>query len=149
MIVSVFEGRNFVSKDKPHSRSEVIRDALILQLKLIVDGLRDLLLMPLVIISAIIGLLIHKQHPGRYLYRLLTYGKASEKWIGLFDGAQKDILESIDIKQQNLDELLRKTQTVLESKFISEEKKQQMLDKLDSALDDINKRINKKQGKQV
>ena len=134
-----------MSELKEHSRSEVIRDALMLQLKLIVDGLRDLMLMPLVIISATVGLLFHSRYPGRYMYRLLTYGKASEKWIGLFDGAEKDSMDEVEIKQQNLDDLLRKTQTVLESKFINEEKKQQMINKLDAAFDDINSRISQKQ----
>lgn len=136
-----------MSKLKEHSRSEVIRDALMLQLKLIVDGFRDLMLIPLVIISAVAGLLMHSTYPGRYLYRLLTYGKASEKWIGLFDEAEKDYLDGVDFKDKNLDGLLRKTQTVLESKFIKEEKKQQLIDKLDAAFDDINKKINQAETK--
>jgi len=79
--------------------------------------------MPLVFGAAVAGLLMHKQHPGRYLYRLLSYGKATERWIGLFDDADKDQLQEVNIKEQKLDDLLRKTQTVLESKFINEEKK--------------------------
>ena len=133
------------NKPKEHSRSEVIRDTFVLQLKLIVDGVRDLMLMPLVIGAAIAGLLMHTKHPGRYLYRLLSYGKASEKYIGLFDEAEKDQLKEVDMKEQKFDDLIRKTQTVLESKFVNEEKKQQILDKLDTAFDDINSRINQKQ----
>jgi hypothetical protein len=132
------------SQTKEHSRSEVIRDTFVIQLKLIVDGLRDLMLMPLVIGATIAGLLMHTKHPGRYLYRLLSYGKASEKYIGLFDEADKDHLQEVDLKEQKLDDLLRKTQTVLESKFINEEKKQQVINKLDAAFDDINGRINQK-----
>jgi hypothetical protein len=100
--------------------------------------------MPLVIGATIAGLLMHKEHPGRYLYRLLSYGKASEKYIGLFDEADKDQLQEVDLKEQKFDDLIRKTQTVLESKFINEEKKQQIIDKLDTAFDDINGRINHK-----
>lgn len=137
-----------MSQPKEHSRAEVIRDAFILQLKLIVDGFRDLMLMPLVIAAAVAGLIMHNKYPGRYLYRLLTYGKASDKWIGLFDDAEKDSLDTVEIKQNNLDELLRKTQAVFESKFINEEKKQQMIDKLDAAFDDINERIGHNQTKE-
>ncbi len=125
-----------------HSRSEVIRDTFVLQLKLIVDGIRDLLLMPLVVFATISGLLLHKNNPGRYLYRLLSYGKATEKWIGLFDEAEKDSMQPLDIKEQSLDDLIKKTQSAFESKYVDETKKVKLLSKLNSALDEINTKIN-------
>ena len=125
-----------------HSRSEVIRDTFVLQLKLIVDGIRDLLLMPLVVFATISGLLLHKNNPGRYLYRLLSYGKATEKWIGLFDEAEKDSMQPLDIKEQSLDDLIKKTQSAFESKYVDETKKVKLLNKLNSALDEINTKIN-------
>ena len=131
-------------KIKQHARSEVIRDTLVIQLKLIVDGLRDLMLMPLVVFATISGLIMHSKQPGRYLYRLLSYGKATENWIGLFDEADKDVLEPLDIKDQSLDDLVKKTQTAFESKYINEEKKQKLLDKLNFALDEINIKVNPK-----
>jgi len=127
-----------------HSRSEAIRDTFVLQLKLIVDGIRDLLLMPLVIFATILGLLLHKNNPGRYLYRLLSYGKATEKWIGLFDEAEKDSMEPLDLKEQSLDDLIMKTQSAFESKYIDETKKVKLLNKLNSTLDEINSKINPK-----
>ncbi len=129
-------------KIKQHARSEVIRDTLVIQLKLIVDGARDLMLMPLIVFATISGLIMHSNQPGRYLYRLLSYGKASEKWIGLFDEAEKDSLDPPDIKAQSLDDLVKKTQTAFESKYINEDKKQKLLDKLNFALDEINTKIN-------
>ncbi len=129
-------------KLKQHARSEVIRDTFVIQLKLIVDGLRDLMLMPLVVVATISGLIMHNNQPGRYLYRLLSYGKASEKWIGLFDEAEKDVLEPLDLKENSLDELVKKTQTAFESKYINEDKKQKLLNKLNFALDEINTKIN-------
>ena len=125
-----------------HSRSEVIRDTFVLQLKLIVDGLRDLLLMPLVVFATISGLLLHKNNPGRYLYRLLSYGKATEKWIGLFDEAEKDCMEPLDLQEQSLDDLIKKTQSAFESKYVDETKKVKLLNKLNTALDEINTKIN-------
>lgn len=130
------------SKVKEHSRSEVIRDALVLQLKLIVDGVRDLMLMPLVAIASLYGLIVHKNNPGRYLYRLLSYGKASEEWIGLFDEAEKDHLGPVDFKDKSFDEMIKKTQAAFESKYIDESKKKKLLGKLNSALDEINIKIN-------
>lgn len=129
-------------KIKQQARSEVVRDAFVIQLKLIVDGVRDLLLMPLVVIATIGGLIMHREQPGRYLYRLLSYGKASEKWIGLFEEAEKDTMEPLDLKENSLDILVKKTQTALESKYINEEKKKKLLDKFNHALDEINTKVN-------
>lgn len=130
------------AKTKQHSRSEVIRDAFVIQIKLLVDGLRDLMLMPFVIVATISGLCMHNKSPGRYLYRLLSYGKASEKWIGLFDEADKDVMEPLDLKEKSLDDLVKKTQVAFESKYINEEKKQNLLNKLNIALDEINTKVN-------
>ncbi|VAW41931.1 hypothetical protein MNBD_GAMMA01-1434 [hydrothermal vent metagenome] len=121
---------------------EVIRDTFVLQLKLIVDGVRDLLLMPLVLIATIFGLLKHQHNPGRYLYRLLSYGKASERWIGLFDEAKKDDMQPLDLQDKSLDEVLKKTQMAFESKYIDATKKQKLIDKLNLTLDEINIKIN-------
>ncbi|HHL30961.1 MAG TPA: hypothetical protein ENJ41_00150 [Oceanospirillales bacterium] len=125
-----------------HTRSEVIRDTMVLQLKLIVDGLRDLLLMPLVVLATLSGLILHKKKPGRYLYRLLSYGRVSEKWIGLFDEAQKDTMPPIELDSNSLDELLKKTQNAFESKYVDEDKKQVLLHKFNLALDEINNKVN-------
>lgn len=129
---------------KQNSRSEVIRITIVLQLKLIVDGLRDLALMPLVLIATLFGLIKHKDNPGRYLYRLLSYGKASEEWIGLFDEAQRDKMEPVDLKEKSFDELLKKTQQTIESKYIDDSKKQKLLDKFNLALDEINLKLSPK-----
>jgi hypothetical protein len=134
-----------IDNKQKHTRTEVIRDTFVLQLKLIVDGIRDLLLMPLVVAATIFGLIKHKKEPGRYLYRLLSYGKASERWIGLFDEAAKDKKEPIDIKDKSFDDLLQKTQNAIESKYIDESKKQKLLEKFNLALDEINTKLNPKE----
>ena len=125
-----------------HSRSEVIYDMMVLQLKLIVDGLRDLMLMPLVLIASLAGLIMHKTSPGRYLYRLLSYGKASESWIGLFDEAEKDQMDPVDLNNSSFEDLIKKTQTAFESKYINDEKKQKLVAKLNGALDELNSKVN-------
>ena len=115
---------------------------MVLQLKLIVDGLRDLMLMPLVLIASLAGLIMHKTSPGRYLYRLLSYGKASESWIGLFDEAEKDQMDPVDLNNSSFEDLIKKTQTAFESKYINDEKKQKLVAKLNGALDELNSKVN-------
>lgn len=66
------------------SRLQLLWDVLIFQFKLAFDGLRDLLLSPLSIISAVIGLLAGGDEPDRYFRQLLRLGRRSENWLNLF-----------------------------------------------------------------
>lgn len=127
-----------------HQRSEVIHDTIVLQLKLIVDGFRDLVLLPVCLGAGIWGLIRHQKNPGRYLYRVLSYGKLSEKWIGLFDEADKDIYEPLDYQDKKFHDLLQKTQDVFESKYVDPAKKEQLLEKFNLALNDINGKLKPK-----
>ena len=71
-------------------RWTLVRDVAVLQAKLIVDGLRDLILVPLSLAAGIISLVKAKDGvPGTQFYHLLSLGKQSERWINLF-GAMKN-----------------------------------------------------------
>ncbi len=129
-----------------HQRNEVIHDTVVLQLKLIVDGFRDLLLLPVCLVAGVWGLIRHQKNPGRYLYRVLSYGRLSEKWIGLFDEADKDIYPPLDYEDKKFHDLLQKTQDAFESKYVDPAKKEQLMDKLNGALNEINGKLNPKEG---
>lgn len=66
------------------SRLQLLWDVTMFQFKLLFDGLRDLLLSPLSIISAVIGLLAGGDEPDRYFRQLLRLGRRSEIWLNLF-----------------------------------------------------------------
>ena len=66
------------------SRLQLIWDVLMFQFKLVADGLRDVLLSPISLISALIGLLAGGEHPDRYFRQVLRLGRRSEIWINLF-----------------------------------------------------------------
>jgi len=70
-------------------RMALVRDVAVLQFKLIVDGLRDFLLVPVSLIVGLIGLLEGGARPGREFYRLLRVGRRSERWINLFGAADR------------------------------------------------------------
>lgn len=128
-------------------RSEVVHDTVVLQLKLIVDGFRDLLLLPVCLGAGVWGLIRHQKNPGRYLYRVLSYGRLSEKWIGLFDEADKDIYPPLDYEDKKFHDLLQKTQDAFESKYVDPAKKEQLMDKLNGALNEINGKLKPKTNK--
>ncbi len=67
-----------------HSRWRLAGDVLSFQLKLALDGLRDILLSPISIVLAIAGLVTDSDRPGKYFYKLLDLGHKSDTWINLF-----------------------------------------------------------------
>jgi hypothetical protein len=77
-------------------RWTLLRDLGVLQFKLVVDGFRDLILLPASLIAGVMSLVSSKDgRPGLQFYHLLGWGKQSEMWIDLF-GAVKNSPEKID-----------------------------------------------------
>ena len=65
-------------------RGELFRNAVVFQLKLMADGFRDLVLLPVSLIATLIGLLRGGDEPEREFNRVLDLGRDTEKWIDLF-----------------------------------------------------------------
>ena len=70
--------------DTHTSRLELLWEVLVFQFKLALDGLRDLLLSPLSLGAAILGLFFGADEPARYFRRVLNFGRRTETWINLF-----------------------------------------------------------------
>ncbi|MDH4109801.1 MAG: hypothetical protein OEW35_16055 [Gammaproteobacteria bacterium] len=70
-------------------RWTLIRDIAALQIKLLADGLRDLVLVPVSLAVGLISLLKGGERPGTEFYELLRAGKKSERWINLFGAAER------------------------------------------------------------
>jgi len=68
-------------------RFPVFRDVIVFQAKLLVDGLRDLLLSPVSIVAAMIDLLVPGDDGGKRFYRVVRFGRRTERWINLFGAA--------------------------------------------------------------
>ena len=69
-------------------RFTLIRETAILQLKLIADGFRDALLIPVSLLAALIGLLRGGEDCDREYRRVIKLGRRSERWINLFGHQQ-------------------------------------------------------------
>jgi hypothetical protein len=89
-------------------RIELIRETAVLQLKLLVDGLRDAILIPVSLGAALIGLFRGGPDCSREFYRVLKMGRRSERWINLFGhhrplrgdpltGSMDSILQQVEI----------------------------------------------------
>ncbi len=70
-------------------RWTVMRDVAVLQGKLIIDGLRDFILVPVSLAAGIVSLAKTGDTPGTEFYDLLRAGRRSERWINLFGAAER------------------------------------------------------------
>ena len=128
-------------------RWTLLRDLGVLQVKLLIDGLRDLLLVPASLIAGLISLTSGKDgKPGPEFYRLLALGKQSEHWINLFGAVENSSEATVDESEhskRDIDSLVRN----LENYIIDEHKRggvtAQAKDKIDKALDAIQRNTRK------
>ena len=65
-------------------RFPVFRDVVVFQLKLLVDGLRDVLISPVSIMAALVDLLVPGDDGGKRFYSVVRFGRRTEEWINLF-----------------------------------------------------------------
>jgi hypothetical protein len=102
-----------MSTDAP-DRWQLIRDLVGFQIRLALDGIRDLVLSPISIIASVIGLIASPDNPGKYFNRLLEFGRKSDVWINLFgashhydrEGDQDADSHSSDAYIKKLEEML-------------------------------------------
>jgi len=135
---------NLPTESPELQRWTLIRDTAVLQFKLIVDGLRDFLLVPLSLIAAIASLATSKDGvPGTHFYRLLRVGKQSEVWINLF-GAYRHAPEDLDhddrFADMNIDELVVKVESFVVDEYKSGGMTAHAKEKIDKALNAIQRR---------
>ena len=76
--------RHIMKEEAKSHRLELFREASILQLKLVADGFRDALLIPISIAAAIIGLIRGGEDCDQEFRRVIKLGRRSERWINLF-----------------------------------------------------------------
>jgi hypothetical protein len=99
-------------------RVKLIREAAVLQIKLLADGFRDAVLIPVSLIAALIGLLRGGDEPDREYRRVIKLGRRSERWIDLF-GHQRPLGKSHPVG--SMDDVLGQ----MESAMIKHYKKEQ------------------------
>ncbi|MGE4070755.1 MAG: hypothetical protein AB7E72_06225 [Lysobacterales bacterium] len=75
--------------DSAKHSNTIVRDVLILQCKLLVEALRDVVLSPIALGAAMLDLAMSKQQPPRYFRQVLNWGKRSDEWIDPWSAAEK------------------------------------------------------------
>lgn len=134
---------NHESQSEDDQRWRMLRDMGVLQLKLLIDGVRDLLLVPASLIAGLMSLVSAKDgKPGPQFYQLLEFGKQSELSINLFGAlrhAPQREPQPETFREDGVDDLLGK----LESYVVEEYKRggvtAQAKARLDKVLDALQK----------
>ncbi len=70
-------------------RRHMIHDVAVFQVKLIADGILDLLFVPISLGAAIVSMMKGGPRPGTEFYDVLRLGRQSERWINLFGAASR------------------------------------------------------------
>jgi hypothetical protein len=128
---------------KPEEQREhwpLIRDMATLQVKLIVDGLRDLVLVPASLIAGILSLFSNSPVEDSYFYRLICIGKHSEHWINLFgayDNASERLKQEFEQESAGMDDVLARVEDYVVAEYHKGGVTRQAKDKIDAALRDI------------
>jgi N-glycosylase/DNA lyase len=129
-------------------RWTLVRDALALQFKLIVDGVRDFLLVPASIIAAVVSLLSHRDgKPGPQFYQLLALGKQSEEAIDLFGAyrnAPPEVRGEHRFSEVRLDDLVERVETFLADEVRKGGMTAQARERIDQALDSLQRGLGEK-----
>ena len=95
-------------------RVTLFREAATLQLKLLADGIRDAILIPVSILAALIGLLEGGENCDRLYRRVIKLGRRSERWINLF-GHQRPL--DISHPAGSIDKILGQVEAVVVDQY--------------------------------
>lgn len=99
----------------------LIRDVALLQVKLVVDGLRDLILVPASLVAGIISIFkMRNGKPGNEFYALVGLGKQSERWINLFgalENAPPDIVEEAYFGSTDIDDIVARVESFVVDEY--------------------------------
>jgi hypothetical protein len=136
-----------IEEENIPDRWTLIRDVAVFQVKLIFDGMRDVLLLPISLIAGLASLVKGGASPSSEFYDLLKIGRRSERWINLFGAAthyhghpgdeEKFAVEDIDVMVSRV-----------ESFVVDEYRKggvtAQAKERLDNALDLLHKKTRRR-----
>jgi len=122
-------------------RWTLLRDLAVLQVKLLVDGFRDLVLVPASLIAGIISLVKGtKDRPGPQFYQLIGVGKQSEVWINLFkayEHAPPEVKQEYSFGVANMDEIVDKFESFVVDEYRRGGVTRQAKERIDKALNAI------------
>jgi hypothetical protein len=129
--------------DRMPDRRDMVRDVAVFQLKLLADGFRDLLLVPVSIAAALVALLKKGPKPGPEFYDLLRAGRRSEHWINPFGAVDQVHGKKSDdetVRRDDVDQLVSKVESFVVEEYRNGRVTAQARELLERALSSVGKR---------
>ena len=112
-------------------RGTLIRNTVVFQLKLMADGLRDVVLVPVSLIATAVGLLRGGDEPEREFQQVIKIGRGSEQWINLF-GNHAVSSDSKNIV--SIDDLFTRVEAALKKQYQADGVSERAQAEIDEAL---------------
>ena len=103
-----------INRTNQSPRIALIRETAILQLKLLADGFRDAILIPVSVVAALIGLLRGGENCDLEFRRVIKLGRRSERWINLF-GHQRPL--DVSHPAGSMDNILSQVESVVMDQY--------------------------------
>ncbi len=133
--------------DESSGRWTLLRDLGVFQVKLIVDGVRDLVLVPVSLVAGIMSLVSNENgRPGLQFYHLLGFGQQTERWINLFGAvanSPEELQQPRPFGDADIDELMGRFESFVVDEFKRGGVTAQAKERLDKVLDAIQRRNRK------
>lgn len=100
-------------------RWELLRDAVVFQGKLFLDGIRDVVMGPVSLAAALLDLLGLGGRAGLHFYDAIRFGRRTEEWINLFGAADRvdRLPESGAPEDAGLDRLVRRMESLVVQEY--------------------------------
>lgn len=132
-----------MSVSSSNKRIELIRNSVVFQLKLMVDGFRDLVLLPISLVATLAGLLRGGEEPEREFNRVLNLGRDTERWINLFGRSDEaDPNRAI----ASMDSLFNRVEETLKQQYKAEGTSERVQTQIASVLDAVQSKARKNKG---
>jgi len=115
----------------------MMRDVAIFQVKLLADGILDLVFVPISLGAAVVSVLKGGPRPGTEFYDVLRLGRQSERWINLFGAASQVHGPANDDDRfpgEDIDKLVSKIESFVVDEYRKGGVTAQAKEKLDRAL---------------
>ena len=134
-----FPARASLTPEVLPSRWALIRDVGVFQLKLLLDGFRDAVLLPISLFVALLDVLGVGPRAGRQFYVLLEWGRRTEYWINLF-GATDNVRAVPASPRPGVDTLVDRLERLVVQEYERGGITASTKDAVDRALDGLTRR---------
>lgn len=122
----------------------LLRDIGVFQVKLVIDGLRDFILVPASLVAGLISLAKARNgEPGKQFYELVGVGKQSEQWINLFGAlknAPPDIAPRKHFGDREMDDIVSRVEEFVVDEYKRGGVTAQARERLNEALNKLQER---------